>query len=384
MILDPELTKILISTVEAPLDESRWVDIADAMADRHDGHFVFYTLDMSRAAKGRLWLSEGFNKCADLAEKFTENESPEEVAANKRIALAAPFRLLTELDAFAVESDDDLPRMPFRDALQERLGTGCRIGAKLNDLGPWLDVGSLHISGRNISIPESIRQELAMLFPVFGKAIETGRIISNLVGRYGALFDLFDRLAFGAAFLDDDDRIVLANESLKSMARDGDALRIDGAKRLVSPQGDRSAISEICFAARQIDSSVGSSLALLTRRSGNASIIAKAAKVQSQYVRSTPLVLVLFLDPEVEYPIDLSGVSALGQLTNAEQDVCRLLVEGLGTEAIADRRETAIATTQTQLKTAQAKLGCRSRLDLLRLVLATAPPIHAPHTPNGV
>jgi DNA-binding CsgD family transcriptional regulator len=72
--------------------------------------------------------------------------------------------------------------------------------------------------------------------------------------------------------------------------------------------------------------------------------------------------------------LDADGIGALGLLSPAEMEVCALALRGLTANAIADRRDTSPETARGQLKSAAAKLGCRTRLDMLRLAMETRPP----------
>jgi len=62
-------------------------------------------------------------------------------------------------------------------------------------------------------------------------------------------------------------------------------------------------------------------------------------------------------------------------LTPSELEVCEYVIRGYETGAIATRRDTSKETTRDQIKAATAKLACRSRLDLLRLAMASHKPI---------
>jgi DNA-binding CsgD family transcriptional regulator len=319
-----------------------------------------------------------------LVEAFLENQSPHEIEANRYIARSQPFEILTALDVFYATQDEDIPPMPFRDQLHARLGTSARIGAKLNDVGPWLDVGALHIPGKNSEISEKVRSELIFLYPIFGKAIGTGRIVKNLTGKYGAILSLFDKLTLGVAFVDSDGRILASNKCFRELSREGDGFKIDGNNRPISVLGDERILLDICDTA-QNDTSGGYSLvALLERRSGLRPLIAKASKIKNTDVAKDTLTLMLVVDPEAASASDFSVLKALGRLTGAEFEICQLLIQGLDTESIANLRDTSVATTRTQSKTAQAKLGCKSRLDLMRPVLATSTSFSSSYTPGVV
>lgn len=58
------------------------------------------------------------------------------------------------------------------------------------------------------------------------------------------------------------------------------------------------------------------------------------------------------------------------QLTNAEQNVVRLLVEGHETTAIAENRKTSEGTVRGQIKAILSKMNLRSQKDIIRLVMS--------------
>lgn len=85
--------------------------------------------------------------------------------------------------------------------------------------------------------------------------------------------------------------------------------------------------------------------------------------------------LVLLLDPEDEDRVSSEGLAAFGVLSPAELDICCHLARGLATDEVALVRETSVETARGQVESIRGKLGVRSRLDLLRLALATTPPV---------
>ncbi|MCA3486843.1 MAG: helix-turn-helix transcriptional regulator, partial [Rhodobacter sp.] len=87
------------------------------------------------------------------------------------------------------------------------------------------------------------------------------------------------------------------------------------------------------------------------------------------------LALLLVLDPDDEGRVTARGLGALGILTRTELEVCELLVRGFSLTEIAQIRDKSPETIKDRSKSVIAKLVCRSRLDLVRLALATNPPL---------
>jgi DNA-binding CsgD family transcriptional regulator len=96
------------------------------------------------------------------------------------------------------------------------------------------------------------------------------------------------------------------------------------------------------------------------------------------------LALLLVVDPEEAGRIDAEGIAALGRLSPAELEVCEMIVAGHASAVIASARGTSVATTADQVKSALGKLACATRLDILRLAMATRPPGRSRgHPPDG-
>lgn len=124
----------------------------------------------------------------------------------------------------------------------------------------------------------------------------------------------------------------------------------------------------------------------LPRRFGRLPLVLCASPTRDRDLGPHPTILLLAIDPEVGARLNADGLAMLGVLTEAEIEVCDLLVRGFETAAIAEHRETRAETTRDQIKAAAAKLACRSRLDILRLAMATTAPVRTPsqcHPPSG-
>ncbi len=59
----------------------------------------------------------------------------------------------------------------------------------------------------------------------------------------------------------------------------------------------------------------------------------------------------------------------MDQLTNTEQEILGLVLQGNSTKEIARARGTSLNTTATQLRSILEKCGCRSRLKLATKIL---------------
>nr|WP_242521577.1 helix-turn-helix transcriptional regulator [Motiliproteus sp. SC1-56] len=81
------------------------------------------------------------------------------------------------------------------------------------------------------------------------------------------------------------------------------------------------------------------------------------------------------INPDRSEVADLLGLSKIFELTEAETDIARSLVEGLALNEIAEVRHSSVSTVRTQLKSVFAKTGTRSQAGLVRLALKANPPV---------
>jgi len=63
------------------------------------------------------------------------------------------------------------------------------------------------------------------------------------------------------------------------------------------------------------------------------------------------------------------------QLSEAENSVVDLLVQGLRPVDVAERRDVSLNTIKTQLKVVLQKLRCSTQSDIIRVAAATRVPI---------
>jgi DNA-binding CsgD family transcriptional regulator len=218
------------------------------------------------------------------------------------------------------------------------------------------------------------------LHPLLTKTLETSRTFEALAQSYSLLLDLFDKLDFAVAFCDSTNRLLVANAHLRALATERIGLYI-GNDVVEGETVEVSARIRACIcAALQGESEPSRLCTTLPRKDGGSPLLLRAAPMRERQVsRDSSVALVVVLDPENESRISVDGLAAFNLLSPAELDVCRLLVRVIPTGEIAEHRSTGLETTRSQIKSAQAKLGCTSRLDLLRLALVTT----APFKDNG-
>jgi DNA-binding CsgD family transcriptional regulator len=86
-------------------------------------------------------------------------------------------------------------------------------------------------------------------------------------------------------------------------------------------------------------------------------------------------VMLTMIDPANRPAISTENVAQLYRLSEAESEVCRLLIDGLTQNDIADSRNVSPETVKTQIQSVYRKTRTSGRADLIRLVVDINPPI---------
>jgi DNA-binding CsgD family transcriptional regulator len=370
-----EVLRLAIDVTHRP---ELWPELCDTMTEALGGTaFMVFEYDF-RSFRGPVFRgSRGLGDALNLVAVTMEGRLPDvEIAGYTRFLSFPPGRLVGEFECYDIEHDRDLPENPYRDAVLAASGARSRNVMRLNDIGPWSDVAALHLKCPGAEIAPEVRAEAEFLMPLLGRAIEASRTMKGLSRINAALIDAFDRLDFGAAVCDALGQVIVSNEEFRTMAAERDGLTSIGGTLQPTAIEDRGAFREALAASLELRTSGRLHICRLGRRSDRLPLIARAIPVRGTEVggRRETLVLLLVVDPEAPARVNADGIDALGVLSQAELDVCRMIVDGHATTEIASLRGTAVQTATDQIKSAMAKLSCASRLDIVRLAMATRVP----------
>ncbi len=382
-----DLSGIFALGMEAAVDPGAWRALCDRVAAMHDAAaFMVFAYDLqSHAAPLFHGSRAAWEEAARFREKFQQEGVEDDRRGYETLSRSAAGRILNEAEFFGLPRAAQAPPNELRDRVLETVGARARFGMKLNDIGPFLDVAIYHSRRDGAAHHDRLQEEARILQPILSKTLETGRVVAALTGSYALLLDLFDRLDFAVAFCDGSGRILSANRRLGEMAGERDGLTTaQGLLVAGTPQATQ-ALRD-CLAAALTGAAAPSALStVLPRRAGRAPLLLRAAPASDPGRDGRhSAALVLVLDPEDEDRVSSEGLAAFGVLSPAELDICRHLVRGLATDEVARVRETSVETARGQVKSIRGKLGVRSRLDLLRLALATTPPVDMDaHPPRG-
>ncbi|WP_207061636.1 helix-turn-helix transcriptional regulator [Motiliproteus sp. SC1-56] len=223
---------------------------------------------------------------------------------------------------------------------------------------------------------------LQLLLPHLSRAVELHRTVSRLESRYGAVLAVLDKLLVGLVIFDQAGRVIVSNTTAQAEADTTGAYRFTATGQLQlrhSPLQHRfeQLLAETLKTSKQEGRSEGGLLPLpCPNKSGT--LLFELMPVRddgfsdSDNIRGAALFVI---NPDRSEVADLLGLSKIFELTEAETDIARSLVEGLALNEIAEVRHSSVSTVRTQLKSVFAKTGTRSQAGLVRLALKANPPV---------
>ncbi|MCA9129169.1 MAG: helix-turn-helix transcriptional regulator [Planctomycetales bacterium] len=179
---------------------------------------------------------------------------------------------------------------------------------------------------------------------------------------------VLDKLCFGALLINSSGRITLSNERAQDLMKPSGPLKSHGGflqfrdEALDQRLRDQLGLSTIAAPRRNLQAPESFAVHSADGRRWVVFIFPWTSTNSDHWA-------ILFLDDDPEEPkaeIE-AAISLLGDLTNAEQEVMRLMLQGLGSSEIAQMRKTSNETVRSQVKSVLHKLGVRRQTDLQRL-----------------
>lgn len=377
--MDKNFTELVACIVEASYRPELWPSVCDRLIEQVGATaFMIFEYDFEKFG------SQIFHSSADFSvhgrDVIEVTKSPhlipeEEMEGYTRFARKPAGSFYSEFELYDLQHDEFLPVNPFRDRVLAAGKSRSRTVAKLNYVGPWADVGALHMPQYGVEISPDVRSFVNELIPILANSLESGRILRGLAESYSALLNAFDVLDFAVSLCRADGGILVANRTFEEMAAERDALSNNGGTVASVFPGETDDLRNIVRSALDLRARPEDLITSLHRRSGRLPLVAKAAPVRDVEVDRATLALLVVIDPEDQRRLNASGLEAFDLLSPAELDVCEHIIRGTATEDIAKLRSTSLHTTRGQIKSSSAKLACKSRLDLVRLALSTRPPV---------
>ena len=261
-------------------------------------------------------------------------------------------------------------------------GTRRSLGFRLNDNKGWFDGVILGFADTIPHIPQSVIEDLRPYVPHMAKSVELGRTFTGLQQRYNAVLAVLDKVALGLVLVHESGEILIANREAERIIALQDGVGRSLGNRLVLRDADETAQlqAHVTVVARTAagESDVAERMMRVTRPSGRHPFLIEATPLRdsrAELERNLHGALVVLVDPDAGTDLNIAGFGALHHLTQAETDVCRLMILGHPATDIAEMRGTRLPTARNQMAAVYQKTGTGRRADLIRLVIRTLPPI---------
>ena len=274
---------------------------------------------------------------------------------------------------------DCIDNRPDCVALERHVGVRRRLGVRLNDTPMWFDGMTMGFRPGLENLPLS---RLVPLVPHLARAIEMGRTFSLLRARYLAVLTALDRIDAGLAIALPDGQIIVCNHEAERILATRDGIALGRNRRLRAASGDDSDTIRRGIAEAAVTAS-GEGIGLETRLQ-----IRRREHSSPLLIDITPLAdsgreldmhltgaLVTLIDPDRTRPLNVDRFARLHAFSPAEREVCMLLLDGRSVVEIAEQRGTAQVTVKNQVTRLLAKSGARSRIELIRKIIRTLPPL---------
>lgn len=266
--------------------------------------------------------------------------------------------------------------------LRKRLKLGRRLGVRLNSDKVWFDAMSIAFPAGANHVPAAAIQDTNFLLPHLTKAVEVGRTFAKLKSRYSAVLTALNRVKVGLAIALPSGEIIVENDEANRIFDLRDGLTKERSDRLRCHDQDQNAeLTEAILKAANTargEDECDEWLIALQRPSRQSPLLLDVAPLKdSKAELDGPLegALVTVIDPDRVPHIRVDRFVALYGFTEAETEVCKLVLQGAAIAEIAEARNTSPVTVKNQIAAILSKTGVGRRSELIRMIIRVLPPV---------
>jgi DNA-binding CsgD family transcriptional regulator len=221
-------------------------------------------------------------------------------------------------------------------------------------------------------------QLIRTLMPHLRRALDVRGHLAEGAWHIAALRETLSRLSAGAVIVDGHGAPLFINDSAGRTLQQRDGLTLDGQVLRASRSDDTRRLRSLMAGAARTTAGEGlaaGGLLVLRRPSGKRSLQLTVSPVPAQDERfdaHSGGAVVFIVDPEQIPVSDWTGLRRLHDLSAAESEVARLLVQDKSVAEIAETLGVSRNTIRFHLKRMFAKTATRRQSELVRLLLISA------------
>lgn len=285
--------------------------------------------------------------------------------------------------ANTIYPDDPVDLTEAEDWLFREWGARNRYLSRLNLQPSYIDTYTLVFADIPAASQAQGIDTLSPVIPHMAKAMELSRPFLLLQSRFQATLEVLDRFKLAVFILSANGEVVLKNLAADAVLDQADALSMDARGKLKS---------ELAADSPRVDAIIDSLLnnqkqgdvrqsteVTLSRRSGLPPYLGEITPLtEPSVIGPVSGLMLILIDPDNRKIVSSAGMAKIFGMTEAESQICQLLIDGYKTSEIAEARNVYPGTVKNQIKSVLAKTGNHSRTDLIRQALSINLPIEQP------
>ena len=369
------------------LDPATWVNVLDDIVKHTGAHGSAVGLSDARSPEVQIESGSSIYPKNAVANYNAQFQS-EDFEAYQTLTRYPAYKMYADADLFANDIPaQDRPALCF---LRKQYGISHRAAARLNRDRGWIGVMTLQYHENHGPMTADEAMITNIFLPHLGKVMEIARPFMILKSRFRAVMAALDRFHVGVFILSSKGEAILRNREAERILDLKDGLSLDRSGRpLPAHEADDAALREAILkavATADAEADQAESLLCLSRPSGGDGFLVEVTPMRDPGIElesGFTGAMMVVIDPMRTDVVSTDGIQTLYDLTGAESDICRLIVEGLRTDEIADTRQVARDTVRNQIQCIFQKTATRSRAQLVRLALAVNLPIDKPGHGTG-
>ncbi|MBE9395687.1 hypothetical protein IOQ59_00250 [Pontibacterium sp. N1Y112] len=379
-MLDQKQIEILDQLYKCILKPDHWGDLMERINDDLNangtnvfvGDRIFQELHNSWITTDMQTTFQGF-----MENGFVKYELPLGETLS-RITPSPQFRLMPEIETEHNKlSEHKMDNGFIHDWLYQHHQIRHRYLSPLNHHPTHFDSICVSFQDRpEVEIERGIQRGNFYL-PHIANLINVSRPFMLLQARFNGVLEVLDRLRLGVFLLSFDGESIEKNSAAENVLDQQDALFLDGKQILRFSDPDTQ--TGFTQAMAQLSAFEGGDVAQAKQRF----LVPRASGKRNYLIELSPLlhddmplgVLMIVADPDEKTLVDTAHFGDLFGLTEAEQTVCQLLVEGHKAGDIADIRSTRVDTVRGQVKSILTKTETFQQTELIRLALSINIPV---------
>lgn len=348
----------------------------DQLALRYDAMACSIIVnDFAEPVVSGLYLGSKYQNpdIAPLITQFMEIFGPQEQVMIQRVgAQTDRFHFLSDEEAYGLPSAE----IPANIWNRAHLGIDRRYGARLSVTPSWFDILTVHFPNGHLGLTPDIERDLENYMFHFSAALGMARPFNLLQARFKAIFAVLDRLKVGVAMLTDKGELVFGNRRFDDILQQQDGISLDqkGALTLGAAKNAEQArfsktLTDFCSGDY---GNVDQAKFVFPKRSGGIGYVASLCPLTALIAGSKDtanMTALIVKDPSSADHISVDFMTTLCELTQAETQICKMLVNGKTIHEIAQFRNVHHTTTRNQVASIFEKTGASSQSQLIRFAL---------------